>query len=277
MFERGSNGMAEEIEMSEIRAFEYMRQWSHDQAFEPRYALLNADDDFKLRIDRRYCFVLPPDFLLDPKTYMRERGRRLEKSFTADYPNEAIYFVPLLDGNNIVVKRVEQNKAKDKLKAINKKPAEAEAAAKAMAIALVYKEFSVMYAAEKAGLPTAAAIGFLWSGAGDQREGYTLMNNVEGIPGRKLTSFIRNHFPGRKDEILTAVADQYEQVILRYRDMLYIDKTRWSIKDIIVQIDEATAAIREVIPIDWEWARDYDPRRKSLLTDRHDATVLKRI
>jgi len=261
--------------MSETRVLQYMQQWSRDQKSEPTYALLKAGGNFKLRIDQRCRSALPPDFILDPKAYITEQGQRLEKSFTPEYPDEAIYFVQLLDKSDIVIKRVELNKARDKLKATNKTREQAEKAAREMAITLVYKEFSTMYAAEKAGLPTAKALGFLWKGSGEER--YTIMNHVEGVPGRKLGSLLRRRFSGRIDEIMAAVADRYEHVIYRYQDVLRIDKTRWSIKDIIVQMNEATGAIHEVVPIDWEWARDYAPRRTSILTDRHDLNIIKHI
>ncbi len=200
---------------------------------------VNADSEhYTIRIREEYAKLLPPDFLTNPQTYFQSHGKLLKGSKgEGEYPDEEIVLFALNDGTEIVAKRIELRKAKE-----------------------AKKEFSILIAAKKAGLPTAEPVGFI-SGKEDTDNSYLLMKKIEGISGRNFDKYLEGlgRFSIEKiHEIMAQIAEKNKQMAELFRSTLHIDK-RWRIKDTVIEFNEETGEVGNVIPIDWERAQNYDP------------------
>ena len=200
---------------------------------------VNLDSEhYTIRIRQDYAKLLPEGFLKDPRIFFAEKGELLKGSKgEGKYPDEEVVLFRLQDGTEIVAKRVELRKAKE-----------------------ARKEFSILIAAKKAGLPTADPVGFL-SGKEEKDPSYLLMGKVEGVSGRNFERHMMEsgkYTAEQVREMMKIIAQKNKEMAELFRETLQIDK-RWRIKDTIIEIDESTGEIKNVIPIDWERAGNYNP------------------
>jgi len=206
--------------------------------FGPPETVNYDSEDFRIRIQRDYAEVLPEDFVKDPKKYFKEKGVLLkggEKE--GEYPDEEVLSFKLEDGTEVIAKRIELRKAKE-----------------------ARKEFMILIASKKAGLPTAEPIGFL-SGKEEEDGSYLIMEKLEGYSGRKFEKYLKKSEKFTEEQIsriMKEVADKLKDLAEMFRKQLNIDK-RWRIKDTIIQFNEETGEIEGVIPIDWERVKTYNP------------------
>jgi hypothetical protein len=200
---------------------------------------VNLDSEhYTIRIRQNYAKLLPQEFLHDPKAFFTERGELMEGSNNEDeYPDEEVTLFKLTDGTEIVAKKVELRKAKE-----------------------ARKEFTILIAAKKAGLPTAEPVGFL-SGKEDDDGSYLLMKKLEGRSGRKFQKELRSSGKYSDEQVknlMNQVMEKNREMAELFRKMLNIDK-HWRIKDTIIEFNEETGEVVSVIPIDWERVQNYNP------------------
>jgi len=213
--------------------------WLQEKLYHEPSGNVNLDSEhYTIRIRQDYAKLLPQEFLHDPKTFFTEHGELLKGSKgEGEYPDEEVILFKLEDNTEIVAKRIELRKAKE-----------------------ARKEFTILIAAKKAGLPTAEPVGFL-SGKDDADDSYLLMKKLEGRSGRKFEKELTKS--GRYSEeqikaIMQQVAEKNKEMAELFRATLNIDK-RWRIKDTIINFNEETGDVESVIPIDWERIQNFDP------------------
>lgn len=212
--------------------------WLQEQLHHEPSGNINLDSEhYTIRIRQDFAKLLPEGFLHDPKAFFAEHGELLKGGKgEGEYPDEEIILFRLEDGTEIIAKRIELRKAKE-----------------------ARKEFSILIAAKKAGLPTAEPVGFL-SGKEDADGSYLLMKKLEGHSGRKFENELRKSGKYSDEQIKTImqqVAEKNREMAELFRATLMIDK-RWRIKDTIIEFDDETMEVISVIPIDWERADSYD-------------------
>lgn len=212
--------------------------WVKEQLHHEPSESINIDSEhYTLRVRESYKDVLPKEFLINPQDFLLEQGTFLKGSKgEGDYPDEDIRSFALQNGKEVVAKRIELRKAKE-----------------------MRKEFSVLIAAQKAGLPTAAPVGFV---AAKEKDGhsYLLMEKIAGWSGRNLEAKLRktgNYSEEQIEKIMSQVAYKNRKIAELFRKELGIDK-RWRVKDTIIDFDEKTGEVGDVIPIDWERVQNYD-------------------
>ncbi|MFA6797225.1 MAG: hypothetical protein WCR40_00725, partial [Candidatus Paceibacterota bacterium] len=90
---------------------------------------------------------------------------------------------------------------------------------------------------------------------------YLLMGKIEGLSGRNFEKSMKKSGKYTADQIgvmMKTIAQKNKEIAELFRKTLKIDK-QWHIKDTIIEIDEATGEVKNVIPIDWERAGGYNP------------------
>lgn len=199
---------------------------------------MNLDSEhYTIRIREEYKDLLPKEFIKNPRSFFSEHGELLKgNKGEGEYPDEEIVLFKLEDGTEIVAKKIEIRKAKE-----------------------ARKEFSILIAAKKIGLPTAEPVGFL-SGKEEKDGSYLLMKKIEGYSGRNFDKYLQGQgkFTVEKiKKIMKVIADKNKEMAELFRQTLKIDK-HWRIKDTIIEFNEETGEVGDVIPIDWERAKDYD-------------------
>lgn len=200
---------------------------------------VNLDSEhYAIRIRQDYAKLLPHEFLHDPKAFFAGHSELMKGGKgEGEYPDEEVTLFKLTDGTEIVAKRIELRKAKE-----------------------ARKEFAILIAAKKAGLPTAEPVGFL-SGKEDADGSYLLMKKLEGHSGRKFEKELREsgkYSDEQIKDIMKQVAEKNKEMAELFRTTLKIDK-RWRIKDTIIEFNEETGEVESVVPIDWERAQNYNP------------------
>jgi hypothetical protein len=213
--------------------------WLQEQLHHEPSGNINLDSEhYTIRIRQEYAKFLPKDFIHDPKEFFAQHGELLKGSKgEGEYPDEEIVLFKLIDGTEIVAKKIELRKAKE-----------------------ARKEFSILIAAKKEGLPTAEPVGFL-SGKEDGDGSYLLMKKLEGLSGRNIEKVLKESGKYSEDQcktIMRQIADKNKEMAELFREKLKIDK-RWRIKDTIIEFNEETGEVGSVIPIDWERAQNYNP------------------
>ena len=213
--------------------------WLQEQLHHEPSGNVNLDSEhYTIRIRQEYAKLLPSDFMQNPKEFLTQHGEMLKGSKgEGEYPDEEVVLFKMTDGTEIVAKKIELRKAKE-----------------------ARKEFSILISAKKAGLPTAEPVGFL-SGKEDTDGSYLLMKKIEGISGRNFDKYLRDtgKFTEEKiKSILQQVAQKNKEMAELFRTTLKIDK-RWRIKDTIIELNEETGEVENVIPIDWERAQNFNP------------------
>jgi len=213
--------------------------WLQEQLHHEPSGNVNLDSEhYTIRIRQEYAKLLPPDFIQNPKEFLTQHGEMLKGSKgEGEYPDEEVVLFKMTDGTEIVAKKIELRKAKE-----------------------ARKEFCILISAKKAGLPTAKPVGFL-SGKEDTDGSYLLMKKIEGISGRNFDKYLRDtgKFTEEKiKSILQQVAQMNKEMAELFRTTLKIDK-RWRIKDTIIELNEETGEVENVIPIDWERAQNFNP------------------
>lgn len=212
--------------------------WLRERLHHEPSGNINLDSEhYTLRIRKEYVEFLPDDFIHNPKDFFIQRGELLKGSKgEGEYPDEEIILFKLTDGTEIIAKRIELRKAKE-----------------------ARKEFAILIAAKKAGLPTAEPVGFL-SGKEDADGSYLLMKKIEGRSGRKFEKELRESGKYSDEQIkniMKQVTEKNKEMAELFRTTLKIDK-RWRIKDTIIEFNEETGEVESVIPIDFERAINYD-------------------
>ena len=197
-------------------------------------------EDYYIRVRQEYADILPADFIKNPKQYFEQQGTLLKGSKgEGEYPDEEVLSFKLEDGTEVIAKRVELRKSKE-----------------------ARKEFMILIASKKAGLPTAEPVGFL-SGKKEEDGSYLLMEKLEGYSGRKFEKYLQESDKFTEEQvsgIMKTVAEKLKDLAQMFRDQLNIDKS-WRIKDTIIQFNEETGEVEDVIPIDWERVKTYDPNK----------------
>ncbi len=213
--------------------------WLQEKLHHEPSGNVNLDSEhYAIRIRQDYAKLLPQEFLHDPKAFFAGYGELMKGSKgEGEYPDEEVTLFKLTDGTEIVAKRIELRKAKE-----------------------ARKEFAILIAAKKAGLPTAEPVGFL-SGKEDADGSYLLMKKLEGHSGRKFEKELREsgkYSDEQIKDIMKQVAEKNREMAELFRTTLKIDK-RWRIKDAIIEFNEETGEVESVVPIDWERAHNYNP------------------
>ncbi len=213
--------------------------WLQEKLHHEPSGNVNLDSEhYAIRIRQDYAKLLPQEFLHDPKAFFAGHGELMKGSKgEGKYPDEEVTLFKLTDGTEIVAKRIELRKAKE-----------------------ARKEFAILIAAKKAGLPTAEPVGFL-SGKEDADGSYLLMKKLEGRSGRKFEKELREagkYSDEQIKDIMKQVAEKNREMAELFRTTLKIDK-RWRIKDMIIEFNEETGEVESVVPIDWERAQNYNP------------------
>jgi len=210
----------------------------HHPVNEGKLCPKGLSEHYAIRIRQDYAKLLPQEFLHDPKAFFAGHGELMKGSKgEGEYPDEEVTLFRLTDGTEIVAKRIELRKAKE-----------------------ARKEFAILIAAKKAGLPTAEPVGFL-SGKEDADGSYLLMKKLEGRSGRKFEKELREagkYSDEQIKDIMKQVAEKNREMAELFRTTLKIDK-RWRIKDTIIEFNEETGEVESVVPIDWERAQNYNP------------------
>lgn len=213
----------------------FVKERSH---YEPFRAVNMDSEHYGIRIVQEYAQKLPPEFVLDPKQYLEAHGTLLKGSKgEGEFPDEEVILFTLQDGTEVVAKRIELRKAKE-----------------------AKKEFMILIAAKKAGLSTAEPVGFL-SGKEEADGSYLLMEKLEGVSGRNFDKYLEKlgkFTEAQIQDIMKTITQKLEEQAKLYRQKLNIDK-RWRVKDTIVQFNEETGEVEDVIPIDWERVKTFDP------------------
>lgn len=213
--------------------------WLQEKLHHEPSGNVNLDSEhYTIRIRQEYAKLLPSDFMQNPKEFLTQHGEMLKGSKgEGEYPDEEVILFKMTDGTEIVAKKIELRKAKE-----------------------AQKEFSILISAKKAGLPTAEPVGFL-SGKEDTDGSYLLMKKIEGISGRNFDKYLRDSGKFTEEKIkniLQQVAEKNKEMAELFRTTLKIDK-RWRIKDTIIELNEETGEVGNVIPIDWERAQNFNP------------------
>lgn len=213
--------------------------WLQEKLHHEPSGNINLDSEhYTIRIRQEYAKSLPNEFIKDPESYLADHGKLLKGSEGGgEYPDEEILLLKLNDDTEIVAKRIELRKAKE-----------------------ARKEFSILIAAKKAGLPTAEPVGFL-SGKTTSNPSYLLMEKIEGYSGRTFEKELKalgRFSDDRIKEIMGVVAAKNAELAENFRKTLHIDK-RWRIKDTIINFNPETEEVESVIPIDWERVQPYNP------------------
>lgn len=213
--------------------------WLQEQLHHEPSGNVNLDSEhYTIRIRQEYVKLLPPDFMQNPKEFLAQHGEVLKGSKgEGKYPDEEVVLFKMTDGTEIVAKKIELRKAKE-----------------------ARKEFSILISAKKAGLPTAEPVGFL-SGKEDVDGNYLLMKKIEGISGRNFDKYLRDTGKFTEEKIKTIlqqVTEKNKEMAELFRTTLKIDK-RWRIKDTIIELNEETGEVENIIPIDWERAQNFNP------------------
>lgn len=213
--------------------------WLQEQLHHEPSGNVNLDSEhYIIRIRQDYVQILPKEFMSDPKAFFDQHGELLKSSKgEGKYPDEEVILFKLTDGTEIVAKRIELRKAKE-----------------------ARREFTILIAAKKAGLPTAEPVGFL-SGKEDTNGSYLLMKKLEGRSGRKFEKELKEsgkYSDGQIKDIMRQVAEKNREMAELFRITLKIDK-HWRIKDTIIEFNEETGEVGSIVPIDWERAQDYNP------------------
>ena len=213
--------------------------WLQEQLHHEPSGNVNLDSEhYTIRIRQEYVKLLPSDFIQNPKEFLTQHGELLKGGKgEGEYPDEEVVLFKMTDGTEIVAKKIELRKAKE-----------------------ARKEFSILISAKKAGLPTAEPVGFL-SGKEESDGSYLLMKKIEGISGRNFDKYLRDSGKFTEEKIksiLQQVAEKNKEMAELFRTTLKIDK-RWRIKDTIIELNEETGEVENVIPIDWERAQNFNP------------------
>ena len=213
--------------------------WLQEQLHHEVSGNVNVDSEhYTIRIQEEYAKLLPEQFIQNPKEFFATHGTLLKGSKgEGEFPDEEVILFKLQDDTEIVAKRIELRKAKE-----------------------ARKEFSILIAAKKAGLPTAEPVGFI-SGKEDKDNSYLLMKKLEGISGRNFDRYLEGldrFSPEKIKDIMEEIAEKNKAMAALFRETLKIDK-RWRIKDTMIEFNEETGEVGNVIPIDWERAKEYDP------------------
>ncbi len=213
--------------------------WLQEQLHHEPSGNINLDSEhYMIRIRQDYAQFLPKKFMDDPKTFFEQHGQLLKSSKDGGkYPDEEVILFKLTNGTEIVAKRIELRKVKE-----------------------ARKEFSILIAAKKSGLPTAEPVGFL-SGKEEKDGSYLLMKKIEGYSGRKFEKELRasgKYSDSQIQNIMKQVAEKNKEIAELFRTTLKIDK-RWRIKDTIIEFNEETGEVETVIPIDWERVKNFNP------------------
>jgi len=213
--------------------------WLQEKLHHEPSGNVNLDSEhYTIRIRQEYAKLLPSEFMQNPKEFLTQHGELLKGSKgEGEFPDEEIILFKMTDGTEIVAKKIELRKAKE-----------------------ARKEFSILISAKKAGLPTAEPVGFL-SGKEDIDGSYLLMKKIEGISGRNFDKYLRDSGKFTEEKIksiLQQVAQKNKEMAELFRTKLKIDK-RWRIKDTIIELNEETGEVENVIPIDWERAQNFNP------------------
>jgi hypothetical protein len=213
--------------------------WLQEKLHHEPSGNINLDSEhYAIRIRQDYAKLLPQEFLHDPKAFFAGHGELMKGGKgEGEYPDEEVTLFKLIDGTEIVAKRIELRKAKE-----------------------ARKEFTILIAAKKAGLPTAEPVGFL-SGKEDADGSYLLMKKLEGRSGQKFEKELKEAGKYSDEQIkgiMKQVAEKNKEMAELFRTTLKIDK-RWRIKDTIIEFNEETGEVESIVPIDWERAQDYNP------------------
>lgn len=213
--------------------------WLQEQLHHEPSGNVNLDSEhYTIRVRQEYAKLLPAEFMQNPREFFTQHGDLLKGSNgEGEYPDEEVVLFKMTDGTEIVAKKIELRKAKE-----------------------ARKEFSILISAKKAGLSTAEPVGFL-SGKEESDGSYLLMKKVEGRSGRHFEKELRESGKYSEEqitEIMKQVAEKIREIAEIFRTTLNIDK-RWRIKDTIIEFNEETGEVGNVIPIDWERVQNYDP------------------
>ncbi len=213
--------------------------WLQEQLHHEPSGNVNLDSEhYTIRVRQEYAKLLPSEFMQNPKEFLTQHGELLKGSKgEGEYPDEEVVLFKMTDGTEIVAKKIELRKAKE-----------------------ARKEFSILISAKKAGLPTAEPVGFL-SGKEESDGSYLLMKKIEGISGRNFDKYLRDSGKFTEEKIksiLQQVAEKNKEMAELFRTTLKIDK-RWRIKDTVIELNEETGEVENVIPIDWERAQNFNP------------------
>ncbi len=213
--------------------------WLQEKLYHKPSENINIDSEhYKIRIREEYAKFLPESFIENPKVFLEKHAELIKgSSGEGKYPDEEVRLFKLNNGVEIIAKRVELRKAKE-----------------------ARKEFAILIAAKKFGLPTADPVGFL-SGKEDASGNYLLMEKIEGYSGRKFEKELKNMGNYSDEEIkaiMQEVANKNKEVAELFRSTIKIDK-RWRIKDVMIEFNKETGEIGNVIPIDWERADNFNP------------------
>ena len=87
------------------------------------------------------------------------------------------------------------------------------------------------------------------------------MEKLEGTSGRNFEKKLRetgDHSEEYIQKIMDQIYYKNRKMADLFREKLGIDK-RWRIKDTIINFNEETGEVGNVIPIDWERVEVYDP------------------
>lgn len=195
-------------------------------------------ENYYIRVHQDYADILPKEFIENPNAFLKERGTLLKGSHgDGEFPDEEIISFSLEDGTEIISKKIEIKKSKQSR-----------------------KEFAILIAAKKVGLETAKAVGYL-SGKTQDDGSYLLMEKIEGFSGRKFEKYLQEthkYSTEKINDIMKVVFQKLQDIAQIFRDRLNIDK-HWRVKDTIIQFNEQTGEVENVIPIDWERAKTYNP------------------
>ncbi len=187
-------------------------------------------EHYNIRIRQDYAKLLPQEFIEDPKKFLTKQVELLKGSKDEGaYTDEEVILFKLTDGTEIVAKYIELRKAKE-----------------------AQKEFSILIAAKKAGLPTAEPVGFL-SSKGDS-DNYLLTKKIKGVSGRNFErEFIKagKYTADQIKTIMQQVAEKNQEMVELFKTTLKIDE-HWRIKDTIIEFNEETGEVESVVPISWE-------------------------
>jgi len=213
--------------------------WLREKLHHEPSGNVNLDSEhYVIRIRQDYAKLLPQEFLRDPKAFFAAHGELMKGSKgEGEYPDEEVILFRLTNGTEIIAKRIELRKTKE-----------------------AKKEFAILIAAKKAGLPTAEPVGFL-SGKENIDGSYLLMKKLEGRSGRKFEKELREggkYSDEQIKDIMKQVARKNREIAELFRTTLKIDK-HWRIKDTIIEFNEETGEVESVVPIDWERARNFNP------------------
>lgn len=114
-------------------------------------------------------------------------------------------------------------------------------------------EFNAMARAEAFGLPGARPIARAHQENGD----LLVMERIQGMRLPELTQWMQSLSPGVVSSIQNQVAARVEQMKPQF-ERAGIQR-EWNMKDMVIDVDPHTYAVRSVIPTDWEKTKLIDP------------------